>query len=112
MVQYLVDNNIQRDITLLYVVSSPDELAYHDDFLAAKRIGLRYIPIVTKPENATDGVVSAKLSQDLIARAVPDYADRTFYISGPNRMVDGTKEYLRNLGVHHVNIKTDHFSGY
>lgn len=112
MIKYLLDNDIHRDVTLLYVVSSPDELAYHDDFVAAQRIGLRYVPVVTKPENATQGVVSAKLSQDLIARAVPDFAERIFYISGPNRMVDGAKGYLLNLGVHHTSIKTDHFSGY
>jgi ferredoxin-NADP reductase len=112
MIKYLVDNDMHRDITLLYIVSGAEELAYHDDFVEATRAGLRYVPVITRPENAVEGVVSEKFSQELLARLVPDYHERTFYISGPNRMVDGTKGYLHDLNVPSLQIKTDHFSGY
>lgn len=112
MVKYLLDNDIHRDIVLLYVVSSAEELAYHDVFVEAQRIGLRYVPVITQPGQTIQGAVNAKLSQDLIAELVPDGGDRMFYISGPNRMVDGTKHYLTSLGVPITSIRTDHFSGY
>ena len=112
MITYIVDQNLQRDITLLYVVSDVAELAYHRDFLVARKAGIRYIPIVTQPGVAAPGVLNTKLSPDVIRKLIPDYGERNFYISGPNRMVDGTKGYLRDLGVSLANIKTDHFSGY
>jgi ferredoxin-NADP reductase len=112
MIRYLLATNQARDIVLLYVVSNPEELAYHHDFLEAARVGVRYVPIITKPDFRVEGAVSGKFTQELLNQLVPDAAERTFYISGPNRMVDGSKAYLRNLGIPEKNIKTDHFSGY
>ncbi len=57
-------------------------------------------------------MVSAKLSSELIARVVPDYSRRVFYVSGPDAMVTSAKEILQSMGVGKRNIKTDHFSGY
>jgi ferredoxin-NADP reductase len=114
MIKYLHDKGMQRDIVLLYAVSKPEELAYHKEFLAAEQpIGLTYIPIVTKSGDNVPGVIKAKLNHQLIARLVPDYAERTFYVSGPDGMVDATKGYLlHTLHVPATHVKTDHFSGY
>jgi ferredoxin-NADP reductase/Na+-transporting NADH:ubiquinone oxidoreductase subunit NqrB len=113
MIKYLHDKGMQRDIVLLYAVSKSEELAYHKEFLAAEQpVGLTYIPIVTKPGDTVPGVVRAKLNHQLIARLVPDYAERIFYVSGPDGMVDVTKDYLHTLHVPATHIKTDHFSGY
>jgi ferredoxin-NADP reductase len=112
MLKYVTDQNLECDITLLYVVSDPHEFAYIQQLREAQKVGLKVIPIVTDPSYQAPSVVSAKLSQDLIARLIPDYAERTFYISGPSSMVDGTKDYLKHLGVQRKQIMTDHFSGY
>jgi ferredoxin-NADP reductase len=48
----------------------------------------------------------------LLSQTVPDYAERTFYISGSSPMVDAAKEHLGQLGVKNPQIKTDHFTGY
>ncbi len=110
--KYYLDKNLQRDIVLLYVVSDPAEFVYARDFLEARRIGLRLVPIVTQTGYVAEGVVSAKLTQQLIAEHIPDYAERTFYISGPSSMVDATQDYLHDLHVPGGRIITDHFSGY
>jgi glycine betaine catabolism B len=112
MVKYLTDTKTTRDIVVLYAVTHAEELAYHDEFTKAQLHGIRYVPIVTEPANEAPGVINAKLSSELIARLVPDYQQRTFYVSGPNRMVDGIKGYLRSLRIAPTRIKTDHFSGY
>lgn len=112
IVKYLTDNNIQRDIVMLYVVPEVAELAYRKELAAAAAVGVRCIPIVTRQRVGGDKVVNAKLSQSLIAQLIPDFHERVFYISGPSSMVDATKHYLRNLKVHNTHIKTDHFSGY
>lgn len=112
MVKYLTDNNITRDIAMLYVVPEVAELAYRKELAAAAAVGVRCIPIVTREQADNSKAIHAKLSQSLLAQLIPDYSDRQFYISGPSNMVDATKHYLRNLKVHASHIKTDHFSGY
>jgi ferredoxin-NADP reductase/Na+-translocating ferredoxin:NAD+ oxidoreductase RnfD subunit len=112
MIKYLTDTNISCDITLLYLVSDAEEFAYVKEFKEAAAIGVKTIPIVTHASNNAPGIVTAKLSPELVSSAVPDYAERIFYISGPNYLVDAAKEYLHDLGVTNKSIKTDHFSGY
>jgi ferredoxin-NADP reductase len=112
MAQYLLDTNQTRDIVLVYIVSRPEELAYADDFMAAEQIGMKVVPVLSNPEIQEPGMISARLSKELIEKTIPDYNDRTFYISGPNAMVHSAKTILRELDVDRLRIKTDHFSGY
>lgn len=111
MVKYLTDRNLSVDVYLLYLASDPKEFAYLDDFRRAAAIGVRTIPVLTGGARAA-GVASAELDAELIARAIPDYNDRRFYISGPNRMVESAQADLSQLGVARSHIKTDYFSGY
>jgi ferredoxin-NADP reductase len=112
MVKYLTDKNIVCDIVLLYIVSDPHEFAYVQEFKEAGKVGVKTIPIVSRAGHHIPGVVTAKITPGLLSKLIPDYAKRKFYISGPDVMVDATKDHLYNLGVHRKNIKTDHFSGY
>jgi ferredoxin-NADP reductase len=112
MLKYLTDKNIQSDAVLIYVVSDPHEFAYIQQLEEASAVGVKVIRVVTDLAYQAQGVVTTKITADSLARLLPDYAERTFYISGPNAMVDGTKGYLRELGVARRHIKTDHFSGY
>ncbi len=112
MVKYFTDNQLTKDIVLIYVIPDVEELAYNKEFLAARQYGLKIIPVVTKTPNTRAGVVHAKFNQELLVRLLPDYSERMFYISGPSTMVDATKTYLHNLHVERKMIKTDHFTGY
>jgi ferredoxin-NADP reductase len=112
MIKYLVDTDQNRDVILVYIVSKPEELAYADEFAAAERVGVKMFPILSGSRQPEPGMISARLSKELIEKTVPDYNDRTFYISGPNAMVHSAKAMLRELDVDRLRIKTDHFSGY
>jgi ferredoxin-NADP reductase len=112
MVKYLTDTQKASDIVLLYVVSDAQEFAYVEELKAAAQIGIKTIPIVTDLSYQSAGVVTTKLDAKALSQLLPDYAERTFYVSGPNAMVDGTKQYLHQLKVPTTRIKTDHFSGY
>lgn len=101
MIKYLTDTNTTCDITLVYIVSNSSEFAYVREFRQAAALGVRFVPVV-KP----------KIDQDTLAQWIPDYAERLFYISGPNAMVEKVTHCLRELRVPRWNIKTDHFSGY
>jgi ferredoxin-NADP reductase len=112
MITYLADSKIAADVILLYIVSDPAEFAYVADFRAAAASGIRTIPIVTDPARQMAGTVNTKLSPAVFKQLIPDYAERLFYISGPNAMVDSSLHQLRSLGIRRRHIKTDHFSGY
>lgn len=112
IVTYLADKNIQADVVLLYVVNNPQEFAYVEQLEAARAVGVRTIPVVTDARYHAGNFVTAQLTADLLARLIPDYGQRLFYISGSNQMVDATKSHLQRLHVARRNIKTDHFSGY
>ena len=48
----------------------------------------------------------------MIAEEVPDFAERVFYLSGPQGMVRAYEEILRGMGVPEKQIKTDFFPGF
>lgn len=112
IIKYLSDTETRRDIVLLYVVTDPAELAYRQEFAQAARLGVRLVPVVTARGPQSDGFVRAELSAALLKQYVPDYDERTFYLSGPSGMVDAVKTYLQDMQVSPRRIKTDHFSGY
>jgi ferredoxin-NADP reductase len=58
--------------------------------------------------NTYKGVIDAVLIQ----RKVPDYKERTFYISGPRAMVVRFRHVLKELGVARSRIREDFFPGF
>lgn len=112
MLKYLTDNTISVDVVLLYIVNDAREFAYAKEIREAARVGVKAIPVVTDLQYSQPGVVTGKLDEELLRREIPDYHERTFYISGPNAMVDATKHHLHVLSVSATRIITDHFSGY
>lgn len=113
MVRYLLDSKEVRDIVLLYSNKTASEIAYKELFDSAQRsIGLKTVYALTKEPSALPGMHAGMIDGALIREAVPDYKDRTFYISGPHSMVEAFKKTLRELGVSRFRIKTDYFPGF
>jgi ferredoxin-NADP reductase len=111
MLKYLLDMREQRDIVLVYAVSDPSEVAYEDVLKAAEAKGVHVIRLLTA-ETTPEGWKGAtgRLTGDFIKEHIKDHTERSFYISGPNAMVQGTRDTLRKLNV--KKIKTDYFTGY
>jgi ferredoxin-NADP reductase/Na+-translocating ferredoxin:NAD+ oxidoreductase RnfD subunit len=102
MLKYLLDRGEKRDIAIIYAASSPSEVVYKDVLEAARDqlgVDIHYH-------------VNRRLTPELIARQIPDYEERLFYISGPRGMVVATKKALLELGISRRHIKTDFFTGY
>src|SRR5581483_4937768 len=110
-VKYLSDKQLAADVTILYLLSKPEELAYRQEFEAARQLGVRLIPVLTGNERQP-GMVTSKLDSRLIAWAMPDYLERLFYVSGPDAMVSAAKKTLQAMHISRKRIKTDYFSGY
>lgn len=115
IIQYLIDMKQYRDIVLIYSNKTAPEIVYRDVFDRAQRIlGVKTIYTLTDlshvPSDWTGRV--GRIDGDVIARVVPDYKERLFYISGPNSLVDGFRRTLEGIGVHRNSIKTDFFPGF
>lgn len=115
MVKYLLDTKQKRNIVLIYSASDPKEFAYKDIFAEAEeKIGLKVIYLVTNTNISKElwsGYVG-RLNEQVVKKEIPDYTDRTFYLSGPNRMVEAYKKLLGLLGIKYRNIVTDYFPGF
>lgn len=110
-IQYMVDTGKIHDTKLLYCCNVVDELAYGDEFAhAIGHMPLEVIPVIAKEEvggPAEKGYVTL----DMLQRRVPDYLERTWYISGPPPMVSSYAKLLEGAGVPKRQIKRDFFPG-
>lgn len=111
MLKYLIDEDQHRDIVMIYTVSDPAELAYADVLETAKAHGVRFIPLLTADKAPLGwNVPTGKLDEECIISRIPDFKDRTFYLSGPQGMVQSGARMLHGMGA--PKVKTDYFSGY
>ncbi len=114
MLKYLTDMKIKQDIVLLYSNSFSEEVIYRDVFdAAAAQLGIKVIYCVTRANNpvANPHFYFGRIDQELIAREIPDYPERTYYVSGSLRLVEGIKELLHTMGIKQSQTITDFFPG-
>ena len=114
MLKYLLDEHQWRDIALFYANKTADEIAYKDILSEAQtKLGIKVFYTLTNtqviPRNWR-GLVG-RIDERMIQQAVPDYQERTFYLSGPLDMVRAYELILKNMGVKRDQIKTDFFPG-
>ena len=113
MVQYLMDTKDARPVTLLYSNKTASEIAYKEVFdQAGQTVGMKTVYALTNEPNLIPGTYAGMIDGALIKREVPDYKERTFYISGPHGMVEAFKKTLRGMGVSRFRIETDYFPGF
>lgn len=115
MIKYLVDKEEIRDIVMLYSARSEKDLAYKDVIEQGRRlVGVKSLYVITDRDEVIRSQYSykAKINQHLIKKAIPDYKDRIFYISGTHDMVISIERTLLDLGLHERHIKKDYFPGY
>jgi ferredoxin-NADP reductase len=100
MLQHLIDTGQHQTMSLIYVAATADDFRYKEIIEAAAPHGVA-VQYLT-------GVVDATAFQ----KALPDITSKTFYISGPNKMVNHYRDILRSRGVAGNDIKSDFFAGY
>lgn len=115
MIKYLIDTKQKRPITLFYANKTVDEIVYVDVFnQAQEELGIHTIYTLTDqaklPANWRGRV--GRIDANMVTQEVPDFMKRTFYLSGPHKMVTAYKETLRSMGVPNKQIKIDFFPGF
>jgi len=112
MLEDLLDRGEPRNITVLYGNRHISEIAYRDVLDDAQlRLGIKTYYAVEDPDGASYDMHRGFIDEEMIRAAVTDFAERTFYVSGPQSMVDAERRLLRRLGVPFWRIKTDFFPG-
>jgi ferredoxin-NADP reductase len=108
--RHLKARSENRDIVLIYSVSSAEEIVYQDVLV---KCGIKVIIVTSDSKvkvpngwKVREGFVTA----ELLAREVKDIQQRTVYVSGPPLMVNAVARAARKLGV--PKVMTDHFAGY
>jgi ferredoxin-NADP reductase len=114
MVKYLIDTHEKRSITILYSNRYVDEIVYKDVFdKAQKELGINMVYVLTgSPVPSGWKGESGHIHEQMIKEEVPDYPERVFYLSGPNAMVNSTKDLLLHMGIAKNHIRTDYFPGF
>lgn len=113
MVQYMIDTKEARSVVLLYSNKTASEIAYKEVFnAAAHTIGMKTVYALTDEPTPVLGTHNGFINGALIAKEIPDYKERIFYISGPHGMVTAFEKTLQEMGVSRFNIKTDYFPGF
>lgn len=113
MIQYLIDTKEARDIVIFYANRGISDIAYRDILDRAEReLGINTIYALSEEENPAPNMIKGLISAKLIAKYVPDYVERTYYISGPHSMVETFKKTLSAMGVSRFKIKSDFFPGF
>ena len=113
MVKYLLDKNERRSIVVFYSNKTSDEIMYRDVFdEAEEKLGIRTVYSLTG--DIPDGWEgeSSRVNERMIKKYVPDWRERTFYVSGTHSMVVSLKETLEDMGVEKKSLKTDFFPGF
>jgi len=111
MLQYLIDRGEVRPVVVLYANERAEEIGYRDVLATAeRRLGIRTEFVVARNPGPRHhpGYVNARL----IRTTVPDFADRIFFVSGPQAMVRAVRNELLKLGVHRSRIRVDFFPGF
>jgi glycine betaine catabolism B len=106
-----IRSHAAHDITLVYAVATPAEVAYQDELVAS---GIKVIIVtrggMSKLPKGWQAIDAPYVSPEVLGQAVPDIKERIVYTSGSPLMVNASKRAARKLGA--VRVMTDHFTGY
>jgi ferredoxin-NADP reductase len=111
MLQYLIDHNERRPVVVLYANERARDIAYRDVLDQAERkLAIRTHYAVAS--GAAGDHYAGYIDRAFIEKAIPDFTERMFYVSGPQAMVQAVKRTLLGMGVHRSRIKVDFFPGF
>ncbi len=94
----------------------PEDSAFLDEFLMARRENPNFTFVATMTEMERSNVVwsgeTGQITGAMIAKHVPDLSRPIYYLSGPQSMVAAMRQVLDDAGVPDDRIRTEEFTGY
>jgi ferredoxin-NADP reductase len=113
MLRFVCSKKLDCDIVLLYGNNRYEDIVFRVEFdeICTAIPGLRIEHVLSEPPPDWKGKTGL-IDKKLVLEAIPDYKNRTFYISGPPRMVMSLQEQLAALKIPQDRIIRDSFTGY
>jgi glycine betaine catabolism B len=113
MIKYSIDEKLSASIILLYSNSLESDIAFRDELedIQREKPNIKIVETITRPGQDWKGV-SGRINAEMVKKFIPDYLERTFYTSGPQKMVDAMVSLMSELGVPEGQVKQEYFSGY
>lgn len=110
MTREIVDAALDRDVVMLYGCRSSKAALYDEELRAysEKYPNFKYHLVISEKDDSWNGETGF-IDRNLIKRLVPDYAERTCYICGPQVMNDFCKTELQELGLSEKQIRREMF---
>lgn len=110
MTREIVDAALDRDVVMLYGCRSSEAALYDEELrsYSEKYPNFKYHLVVSEKDDSWNGETGF-IDRNLIKRLVPDYAERTCYICGPQVMNDFCKTELQELGLPEKQIRREMF---
>jgi glycine betaine catabolism B len=108
MIKWLLDTHQARTISLIYAVTTLDELAFINVF---EQYGIHPSIVVSRPDNRWRGETGLLSAQRIVAMGTYRTGD-LIYLSGPEPMVEKLTKDLQAQGISSADIISDYFPGY
>ena len=110
MLRYVADKKLDNNIIVLYGSRYPDEILYKEELLEIHKNN-KNIHIAFTVDHWKEGWCwhCGFINWDFVKEQVPDFLERTYYMCGPQGMINHITHDLEINGVHHSDIKLDHW---
>jgi ferredoxin-NADP reductase/Na+-translocating ferredoxin:NAD+ oxidoreductase RnfD subunit len=114
MIEHIIAEQKQCDITMLYSLKTMQDAAFVSIIEKAREFGVSTVYTISDtssvPKDWEWGV--GVIDDVMIQKEVPDYAERMWFISGPQLMVQAFEKKLGDMAIPKRNIMTDYFPGF
>lgn len=114
IIEDIIKKNEQVNIALLFANRRREDILFMDTLERARGNGVATHYILTDKTSLPQDWkgLSGHVTAETVRAVIPDFIKRTFYVSGPQLMVQNFENVLKELGVKEKNIKVDFFPGY
>ncbi len=113
MIKYSSDTGLKTDIVLLYSNRIEGDIVFLDELKGLQKSNpfFKMVNTITRPNPDWKGI-TGRINIEMVKEHVPAYMERTFYTSGPQKMVDAMVSLLKELRMPETQIKQEYFPGY
>lgn len=110
------DLALPNRLTLVCSGKTPAQLPFLSEHGTWRRAGIAVHATITRPQDLKPGErwdgATGRIDAETLSRVVADFAAATFYICGPNKMVQELREGLQAKGVPAEKIRTEKWGDY
>lgn len=103
IINYIIDNNLDINATLLYSVKTPDDIIFKKELMKLKN-KINCIFTVTRHDKSDWTGLKGRINEDILKDKINN---ELFYICGPPTMVIDMEFMLKKLGVKNDKIRTE-----